>query len=161
MHKSMKLKVFVVLLLAVACLAVICKALATPKEEAAIRTIVTDSIPVVVDERPDFMSKSPQEGLMGALVYYEVDHPEIVYAQAILETGNFKSYGCLTRNNLFGLRKKDGDYMSFGHWTLSVAAYKRYIQKYSHPPNDYYQYLQDLGYAEDPEYITKLKQIVK
>lgn len=157
----MKLKVFVVLLLAVACLAVICKALATPKEEFVIGTIVTDSIPAVVDEQPDFMSKPPQEGLMEALVYYEVDHPEIVYAQAILETGNFKSYGCLTRNNLFGIRKKDGDYMSFGHWTFSVAAYKMYIQKYSHPPNDYYQYLQDLGYAEDPNYIPKLKQIVE
>lgn len=48
----MKLKVFVVLLLAVACLAVICKTSATPKEEFVIRTIVTDSILEVVDEQP-------------------------------------------------------------------------------------------------------------
>lgn len=102
-----------------------------------------------------------EENVYRELLIQKVDFPEIVLAQAILETGNFKSYGCLARNNLFGLRKKDGNYMSFGHWTFSVAAYKMYIQKYSHPPNDYYQYLQDLGYAEDPEYITKLKQIVK
>lgn len=102
-----------------------------------------------------------KENVYRELLIQKVDFPEIVLAQAMLETGNFKSYGCLTRNNLFGLRKKDGNYMSFEHWTFSVAAYKMYIQKYSHPPNDYYQYLQDLGYAEDPNYITKLKQIVE
>ena len=101
-----------------------------------------------------------KENVYRELLIQKVDFPEIVLKQAILETGNFKSYGCLTRNNLFGLRKKDGDYMSFEHWTFSVAAYKMYIQKYSKPPEDYYQYLQDLGYAEDPNYITKLKQIV-
>lgn len=115
---------------------------------------------------PDIVWRCDHFALNGENVYRElliqkVDFPEIVLAQAILETGNFKSYGCLARNNLFGLRKRDGNYMSFEHWTFSVAAYKMYIQKYSHPPNDYYQYLQDLGYAEDPEYITKLKQIVK
>lgn len=101
-----------------------------------------------------------KENVYRELLIQKVDFPKIVLAQAILETGNFKSYGCLTRNNLFGLRKKDGDYMSFEHWTFSVAAYKMYIQKYSHPPNDYYKFLSDLGYAEDPNYINKLKGIV-
>lgn len=51
-------------------------------------------------------------------------------------------------------------FMSFDHWTNAVAAYKKFIQKYDPPPKDYYKYLQDLGYAEDPNYIIKLKQIV-
>lgn len=101
-----------------------------------------------------------EENLYNELVAQGVDFPEIVQAQAILETGHFKSYACLQQNNLFGLRNGDGTYMSFDHWTDAVAAYKKFIQKYDPPPNDYYKYLQDLGYAEDPNYIIKLKQIV-
>lgn len=101
-----------------------------------------------------------EENLYNELVAQGVDFPEIVQAQAILETGHFKSYACLQQNNLFGLRNGDGTYMSFAHWTNAVAAYKKFIQKYDLPPNDYYKYLQDLGYAEDPNYIIKLKQIV-
>lgn len=101
-----------------------------------------------------------EENLYNELVAQGVDFPEIVQAQAVLETGHFKSYACLEQNNLFGLRKGDGTYMSFDHWTNAVAAYKKFIQKYDQPPNDYYKYLEELGYAEDPKYITKLKQIV-
>ena len=102
-----------------------------------------------------------EENLMNELKAQDVQFPEIVVAQALLETGNFKSYSCINRNNLFGLRKKDGTYMSFEHWTDCVAAYKKYIQKWKQPPNDYYKYLDDLGYAEDTSYTTKLKQMVK
>ena len=28
------------------------------------------------------------------------------------------------------------------------------------PPNDYYKFLSDIGYAKDPHYIKKLKRIV-
>lgn len=101
-----------------------------------------------------------EENLYNELVAQGVDFPKIVQAQAILETGHFKSYACLQQNNLFGLRNGDGTYMSFDHWTNAVASYKKFIQKYDPPPNDYYKYLQGLGYAEDPNYIIKLKQIV-
>lgn len=102
-----------------------------------------------------------KENLMNELKAQDVQFPEIVAAQALLETGNFKSYSCINRNNLFGLRKKDGTYMSFEHWTECVAAYKKYIQKWKQPPSDYYKYLDNLGYAEDTSYTIKLKQMVK
>ena len=102
-----------------------------------------------------------EENLMNELKAQDIQFPEIVAAQALLETGNFKSYSCINRNNLFGLRKKDSTYMSFEHWTDCVAAYKKYIQEWKQPPNDYYKYLDDLGYAEDASYTTKLKQMVK
>lgn len=116
-----------------------------------------DSVPIVWRSAPFTLNK---ENLYNEFTAQEIDSPTIVLAQAILETGNFSSYNCIVRNNLFGLRRLDGSYMEFPHWTFSVAAYKKYIQKYSKPPEDYYHYLQDLGYAEDPNYITKLKQIV-
>lgn len=123
-------------------------------------------IHIVNEEQPDFFSKSPQEGLMEALEYYDVKHPKIVQAQAILETGNFTSEGCLVDNNLFGLYdSKRQRYYSFDHWISSVEAYVSMVQyKYKggndKPPNDYYKFLSDIGYAEDPNYINKLKGIV-
>lgn len=101
-----------------------------------------------------------ESNLYDELIAQEVAFPEIVLAQALLETGNFKSYSCTNRNNLFGLMNRNGTYMSFDHWTESVDAYKNYIQKWETAPKDYYHYLDSLGYAEDTFYIDKVKQIV-
>lgn len=105
--------------------------------------------------------KLSKENLYNELIAQEIDYPEIVLAQALLETGNFKSYSCKVRNNLFRLMRKDGTYMEFDHWTNSVHAYKKYIQKYKEVPNDYYKYLNDLGYAKDSIYIIRVKEIIK
>lgn len=105
--------------------------------------------------------KLSNENLYNELLAQGIDYPKIVLGQAILETGHFQSYSCKQRNNLFGLRLKDGTYMEFEHWTNSVTAYKKYIQKYKKVPKDYYKFLDDLGYAEDSIYIIKVKQIVK
>lgn len=116
----------------------------------------------IIEDKPSFYSKSPQEGLMEALEYCGVKHPQIVYAQAILETGHFKSDLCLNGNNLFGLyNSKKHKYYTFAHWTESVVAYLDYVQYRYKPPNDYYKFLSDIGYAEDPHYINKVKEIVK
>ena len=113
------------------------------------------------EKQSDFFSKSPQEGLMKALEYYGVKHSQIVYAQAVLETGHFKSDLCLNNNNLFGLyNSKRGKYYKFDHWIESVIAYKDFIQYKYKPPEDYYKFLQRIGYAEDSNYISKLKGIV-
>lgn len=88
-------------------------------------------LPCLAQEVPDFMSKGPEEGLMEALEYYEIHHKEIVYAQAILETGHFKSGGCKKGNNLFGLRGKH--YHRYKHWSESVKAYKEKIQSRYRP----------------------------
>ena len=110
---------------------------------------------IVNEKQPDFFSKSPQEGLMEALEYYEVKHPEIVYAQAILETGHFRSKVYRECNNLFGLyNSRTESYYKFDHWSESVVAYLDFIQDRYKPPNDYYKFLLDIGYAEDPNYIT-------
>ena len=121
-------------------------------------TITYDILPTV----PTFMDKSPKEGLWEALLYYEIKHPEIVYAQAVLETGHFKSKGCTRDNNLFGLfNSREMKYHKFSHWSQSVEAYKNWIQNRYKDSEDYYTFLERIGYAEDPNYINKLKQIVK
>lgn len=115
-----------------------------------------------IERQPDFFSKSPQEGLMEALEYYGVEHPQIVYAQAVLETGHFKSDLCLNDNNLFGLyNSKKHRYHTFAHWKDCVITYKRMVQYKYKDGDDYLNFLKEIGYAEDPEYICKLKELIK
>lgn len=122
----------------------------------------TDPPPDTVDSLPEFMSKPAKEGLKEALIYYSVKYPDIVYAQAILETGHFKSVGCVKHNNLFGLyNSRAKRYCRFNHWAESILAYKEWIQKKYNPPENYYNFLKRIHYASDPTYIPKLKQIVK
>ena len=110
---------------------------------------------------PAFLEKSARDGLREALSHYDIVCPEIVYAQAVLETGHFKSVSCLRHHNLFGLYdSKAKKYCRFNHWSESVVAYREWVQKRYKPPEDYYMFLQRIGYAEDPRYIHKLKQIV-
>lgn len=109
---------------------------------------------------PGFMEESAKDGLAAALIYYDIQFPEIVYDQAILETGYFTSAICLKYHNLFGLyNSKAKDYYEFNHWSESVLAYKEWIQRRYKPPEDYYEFLQRIHYAEDTLYIMKLKQM--
>lgn len=106
--------------------------------------------------------KTPKEHLMATLLLYNIKFPKIVYAQAILETGHFTSRNCTVNNNLFGISYK-GKVRKFKNWVESVKAYKNYVQyKYvakNHSEEEYYKFLQDIGYAEDTAYVSKLKSI--
>ena len=98
-----------------------------------------------------------------------IQHPKIVLAQAILETGWFRSPLCRNRHNLFGLTNpQTGKYYEFNHWTESVRAYYtkvqyRYCQKNQTSTSDvdYLKWLQQTGYAEAPMYIQSVKEIMK
>lgn len=79
---------------------------------------------------PAFLEKSAKEGLKEALRHYDIICPEIVYAQAVLETGHFKSVGCLKHHNLFGLydtRQRDiaGSITGLRVWWLTESGFKR------------------------------------
>lgn len=114
----------------------------------------------IVIKYPKFLSKSPKEGLNEALDFYNIHHKNIVLAQAILETGNYKSHICLEYNNLFGLyNSKKKQYYKYNHWSESVIAYKRLIQSRYKPNEDYYAFLQRIHYAENPKYIKILKEL--
>lgn len=109
-----------------------------------------------------FFLLPPEEGLWEAIDYYGLQYPEIVYAQAVLETEHFKSDLCIYSNNLFGLYDSNNKkYFRFNHWSESILAYRDMVQYKYKPPNDYYQFLKDLPYAEDKDYINKLKNIVR
>ena len=109
-----------------------------------------------------FENKTPEEGIDEALQYYNIKHRTIVKAQAILETARFTSDLCIKNNNLFGLYdSKNKRYYSYNHWWESIIAYKKTIQKRYENSRYYYMFLEDIEYAEDKEYINKLKEIAE
>ena len=83
-------------------------------------------------------------------------HPHIVLAQARLETGNFTSARCKRDKNLFGI-KHNGRYARYARWQDSVTDYRRRISA-RYKGGDYYAFLKRIGYAEEKEYINKLKK---
>ena len=85
-----------------------------------------------------------------------IKSPNIVLAQAKLETGNFNSYLFKVSNNLFGFRGWKG-YHTYKTWQYSVIAYKNWQDK-NYKGGSYYLFLTNIGYAEDSLYIYKLKQ---
>lgn len=90
-----------------------------------------------------------------------IQHPRIVLAQAILETGWFRSPLCRNRHNLFGLTNpKTGKYYEFNHWTESVRAYYTKVQ-YKYKGGNYLLWLRDIGYAEDPRYVREVIKVLK
>ena len=97
-----------------------------------------------------------------------VKYPGIVYRQAILETGWFKSSIYKRKNNMFGFFYK-GEFMSFKTEEDCINYYKRWQDKhYTDTSKNYYDFLNCLytdnnnkciRYAEDVLYTKKLKRI--
>lgn len=88
-----------------------------------------------------------------------VKFPEIVFAQAKLETGNFKADIFLVKKNLFAFRSKKA-YITYMTWKESVTAYKKFQDKY-YKGGDYYSFLKKIGYAEDTSYLKKVRECVQ
>jgi len=93
------------------------------------------------------------------ILEYDIQHPEIVFSQVILETGHLKSGGALNDNNLFGFTTRNG-HMKFEHWEESIIYYKDWQDK-RYDDGNYFYFLTNIGYAEDSLYIQKITQIHK
>ncbi len=90
-----------------------------------------------------------------------IKYPKIVLAQAILETGWFKSPVCRNKHNLFGLTNpRTGKYYEFNHWTESVKAYYTKVQ-FRYKGGNYLLWLKKIGYAEDPGYIRAVIRVLR
>ena len=111
-----------------------------------------------------------QDSVMNHLFQIRIEHPYIVQAQAILESGNFTSKLFKENHNHFGMKLakarpttaigvKNGYavYRSWQDCNIDYALWQAtYARKLSE--EEYYTLLQK-SYAEDFLYITKLKKI--
>ena len=105
--------------------------------------------------------KTPEltiENLKIVLQQEKVKHADVVLQQAIVETGWFKCTHCsLSRNNIFGFYYKK-KYLVFSDWVDCVRYYKRWQDRHF-KGGDYYKFLEDVGYATNPKYVSDLKKI--
>lgn len=116
---------------------------------------------IILPEQPYYLLEEVnEEVLYSTLKHYGFPNPAIITAQAILESGNFKSRLCLENNNLFGLYNSNTlSYFKFDSWISCVFGYKKYILDKYKKGEDYYDFLIRINYAEDPNYISKLKAL--
>ena len=124
----------------------------------------------VIIER--YNEKFSENNLKKLLEKLHVKNIDIVIAQAKIETGNFKSKVFLENNNLFGMRQArqrittstgtNLNHATYDNWQDSVIDYTIYQSTYlkSFNRNEYLDYLQ-ANYAENPNYVKLIKQMVK
>jgi len=122
-------------------------------------------------------AKTPpkQREVYQQIVSMGIKFPDIALAQAILESGNFKSKIAVQNNNLFGMRlpksrettavgQKSG-YARYLSWKDSVKDFKMWQDSlFKRRPNmtrgQYLSYLNRI-YSETPNYISRIRLIVE
>lgn len=110
-----------------------------------------------VDDLPELTIPN----LLAEIKKNNIKYPKIVLAQAILETGWFKSSVCRNKHNLFGLTNpRTKTYYEFNHWTESVKAYYDLVQ-HRYRSGNYLLWLDKIGYAEDKTYIRAIIRVMK
>jgi uncharacterized FlgJ-related protein len=114
------------------------------------------------------------QGLYNEILEQGLEFPDIVFAQAILESGHFKSKVFKENNNLFGMKQpskratvskgKLNGYAVYNFWQESVEDYYLY-QEYSFRKRKFTrsEYLSrlDRTYASTSGYSKKLLNIIK
>jgi len=99
--------------------------------------------------------------------------PYIVLAQAMHETHFFKSPIFNENHNLFGMKLAvvrinlakgtQNEHAYYNNWNESLIDYALYVSTYLSvlkTEEDYFEYLEQ-NYAEDKQYVFKLKKIIK
>lgn len=109
---------------------------------------------IIKDSSKNFNEKD----LLEFMYLLEIKHPKIVLAQAKHETGNYTSNRFIKHNALFGFQISDTNIIKYKSWKESVIAYKCWQMKRLREDEDYYKFLVRVKYANDSNYIKKLKQ---
>ena len=132
--------------------------------------IAADSPYIRSDEEVDTLFS--KENLVKKIKSLDIKYPHIVYAQAHIESGNFKSKLFRINHNLFGMKEAKSrinlalgskrGYAYYRSWEDSVldyAFYMAYKSKYLNSENNYYAMLSK-SYAENPNYVFTLKNFI-
>lgn len=104
--------------------------------------------------------------------YFKIKHPNVVKAQILLETCYLNSDICNYNRNLFGMKYFKSlnsialgemrGHAFYGTYVESIIEYKMWQDKmYKYDNENYYRFLERIGYAKDPNYIPKVKFIMK
>ena len=123
---------------------------------------------IIMAEHNEFSA----DKLIGMIKKMNFKYPHIVFAQAILETSNFQSRIFKENHNIFGMKQAviritkslgtQYEHAYYKNWMESLDDYALYSSTYLSPLNTESEYFNYLGqnYAEDSQYVSKLKQII-
>lgn len=134
-----------------------------------VRFITEETKQIIIKQEQEFNSEKLKEYILELNIRF----PHIVYAQAQLESGEFKSHIFKENNNFFGMREAkqrpttnkgtQNGHAYFDSWRDCVVDYAFYQAAYLNDlkkESDYFEYLSQ-NYAEDPNYVGKLKKIIE
>ncbi len=126
----------------------------------------------IIIRENDKANEFTPERLKAYILELNIKFPHIVYAQAVQETGSFKSNIFKENANIFGMKKayqrpttnkgEENGHAYYSNWKESVQDYAMYSAAYLNnirSESEYYQYLA-ASYAEDPNYVKRLKAII-
>ena len=134
-----------------------------------IRFITEETKQIIIKQENEF---SPEK-LKAYILELNIRFPHIVYAQAQLESGEFKSHVFNENHNFFGMKEAkqrpttnkgtQNGHAYFDNWRDCVVDYGFYQAAYLNDlkkESEYFEYLRQ-NYAKDPEYVNKLKTIIE
>lgn len=134
-----------------------------------VRFITEETKQIIIKQEQEFTP----EKLKAYILELNIRFPHIVYAQALLESGEFNSHIFKENKNLFGFKVaklrpttnlgENRGHAYFDNWKDCVVDYAFYQAAYLNDLRseaEYYQYLGQ-NYAEDPGYVGKLKKIIE
>jgi len=134
----------------------------TPQEKEIILLNVSDTTGEFSTDKMVYLMKE-----------LNIKYPHIVYAQSLIETGHFDSKIFKENNNLFGMKQArtrvttaqgtQYNHAYYDNWRESVYDYAFYQCRYLSGLKNEEEYLAYLGrsYAEDPNYVSKIRNLVK
>ena len=139
------------------------------KKLNSIKYITEETRMLVINQENEFNEEKLKEYIIGLNIKF----PHIVFAQAKLESGYFKSNIFKENNNLFGMKiatkrpttnkGENRGHAAFDSWKESVVDYAFYQARYLgdiRTEGEYIQYLK-ANYAEDPGYVEKVIKLSK
>jgi len=121
-------------------------------------TVIKEVLVSKVEPKKSFILPLSKESVLKELKRQNVPYANIVLAQSILETGNYKSELTYTHNNIFGIRSGN-KYKKYDNYVECITDYKKRISS-RYKGGDYYSFLKRIKYATDETYVDKLKKIV-
>ena len=119
-----------------------------------VHVMFVDSVPKRLDTLPLSL-----ENYLDVCDFYSITDPEIVYAQSCLESGHFKSDCFKKRNNHLGIMRGN-DYATYDNWVACLKDYSNRVAYKKKEGEDHYAFLARIGYAEDENYVSKVKSVV-
>lgn len=113
------------------------------------------------------------ENIKNYIKSLNLDHPDIVYAQILLESGTFTSVIYKNNSNLFGMKmsssrpstaiREELGHAFYKDWKSSIQDYGYWQASYARnlTRKQYFKLLNDLYCSATPDYTERLKKLLK